>query len=613
MSEESNSKLENENVIISNKMISHPVPYRTYETMKKQKMMPDKLTKINRIGGGTYGRIYQASTKQFPTTEKRLFPSLIPISQELNTPEKGNEDVVAVKQNFISPTLHETIGSLRELDILNLVKHHPFCIQLKNVSFGTPFVDSYLSPVGQNYISDRAFFVLEKGDYDADRYIRKQNNTQALVNERKLFAVQILLGVEFLSSRGIYHRDIKPANIICFMDSEDKLKTAKITDFGLSLYRCKQSMSSPGFVTIWYRAPEISLNKEYDLKVDVWSLGCVLFELFASGNRNFMRPMKDEELINAVIEKLPVSKEDYILAKQLYPKKITRSYDNYQNNIKSIKDQLKYTSSQIAQFNSSSLGGQPNFGSFDELADLLDHMLVVDPKKRYNISQCLNHDFFSGFKELIDNTRTSFGINNECEWVLQPIPVFSYIPNSIRGLGMKWFQIIYTNRNASPISNWYSHRILFHAIEMFDRYLILTDPSDTTSESDIVVWVDAFLFMASKYFRVMSHTYGLAHFAIGIMPEEYSIFEDRVKRFEEVVIKDIFKYKIYQVTIYEYAEDFLTEMSVAYFLKLLFSETIDPETPIKDIWVSHMEKLKDINMKTSPIHTPQTPTISINK
>lgn len=581
-----------------------------------------RLRKISRLGGGTYGKVYQASVD---SATNNTFPTNILFTTDPNTgvctianpgellsvPLSDNKDeIVAVKQNFISRNLHQTIGSLRELDILNLVKNHPYCIQLKDVTFEIPFVDGMLSPSGErDWVTDKAFFVLEKGELDGDKYIRNQHST--LVNERKLFAVQILLGVEYLHSRGIYHRDLKPQNIICFLKSNGKLDMAKITDFGLAQYYSKQAMSIPGFVTLWYRAPEISLSREYDYKVDVWSLGCILFELFSSGNRRFMTPNTDESLINNIIERLYFPPSYYTLASSLFPSKITRSYEISQKTRHSIEYQLGYTQSQVAQFNSTQLGGNPNFGTFNQLVDLIEHMLVVTPDDRYSVSQCLNHCFFEGYRELIDQTRASFGINSDGEWVLQPEPVLKYLNNNLRDRGMQWFNIIYANRMKTPICNWYSHRIFFHALEMFDRYLVLTNPSLDTPDCDLVVWINTFMFMSAKYFRVMVSEYGLNYFATGIYADEFSTFNQRAQNFEEHVVRDIFKCTIYQSTIYEFAGDFLTETSIAVLIKSIIRKHIPSGTALKNLWSMYADSINQANRIPSPNISPQTPVVSL--
>ena len=73
-------------------------------------------------------------------------------------------------------------------------------------------------------------------------------------------------------------RDIKPSNLL--LNSDCLLKVA---DFGLARSLDKESLQTDYVETRWYRAPEVILGCKYDFKIDLWSLGCILVELY-TGN-----------------------------------------------------------------------------------------------------------------------------------------------------------------------------------------------------------------------------------------------------------------------------------------------------------------------------------------
>lgn len=79
-----------------------------------------------------------------------------------------------------------------------------------------------------------------------------------------------------MHSKGVFHRDLKPQNILI-----NSTNLVKIADFGLGRIVGKrlQTMSKQ-IETLWYRAPELLLGTvHYDLSVDMWSLGCIFYEV----------------------------------------------------------------------------------------------------------------------------------------------------------------------------------------------------------------------------------------------------------------------------------------------------------------------------------------------
>lgn len=146
-----------------------------------------------------------------------------------------------------------------------------------------------------------------------------------------LILYNILCGLKFLHSANVLHRDLKPANILI-----DENCNIKFCDFGLSRTlpqsclgkgsgnskRMRDSIIKSGISktsgdqelkelissklvnqreqrlekkralsnhvgTRWYRAPEISLvERQYDFASDVWSLGCIMYELLYCQTNN---------------------------------------------------------------------------------------------------------------------------------------------------------------------------------------------------------------------------------------------------------------------------------------------------------------------------------------
>ncbi|PPQ91453.1 hypothetical protein CVT25_014223 [Psilocybe cyanescens] len=74
----------------------------------------------------------------------------------------------------------------------------------------------------------------------------------------------------------ILHRDLKPDNV--FLDENN---TVKLGDFGLSKALAQASFASTYVGTPYYMSPELMQEKSYDSKSDIWSLGCLIYELCA--------------------------------------------------------------------------------------------------------------------------------------------------------------------------------------------------------------------------------------------------------------------------------------------------------------------------------------------
>jgi serine/threonine protein kinase len=99
---------------------------------------------------------------------------------------------------------------------------------------------------------------------------KNHNKGNKLINITK----QIVTGLSELGSFNIIHRDLKPENILINEDGT----LIKIADFGFGrILSENESIEKQQCGTLLYKAPEILLNENYDHKIDVWSLGVILY------------------------------------------------------------------------------------------------------------------------------------------------------------------------------------------------------------------------------------------------------------------------------------------------------------------------------------------------
>ena len=104
---------------------------------------------------------------------------------------------------------------------------------------------------------------------------KKHEGTHFTEDEIMHWFVQICLALKYIHGLRILHRDIKASNI--FLTGTNCIK---LGDFGISKVlqgTLEAAMTVVG--TPYYMSPEVYQGKPYTLKSDVWSLGCLLYEL----------------------------------------------------------------------------------------------------------------------------------------------------------------------------------------------------------------------------------------------------------------------------------------------------------------------------------------------
>ena len=117
-------------------------------------------------------------------------------------------------------------------------------------------------------------------------------------------AMQVLTALAMAHERGVVHRDLKPDNI--FVQRVSGMDLVKLLDFGIArMLEPDEKMTGTGAVlgTPAYMSPEQARGKPVDARSDVFSVGCVLYEML-SGRRPF-RGENYHELMFAVVEQDP--------------------------------------------------------------------------------------------------------------------------------------------------------------------------------------------------------------------------------------------------------------------------------------------------------------------
>src|SRR3989475_7754337 len=114
------------------------------------------------------------------------------------------------------------------------------------------------------------------GGGDLDGLLDKTPNRRLAIVDAMQIAWQVVQGLAHAHGRGIIHRDLKPGNIWLTEDG-----TAKIGDFGLAVALDRSRLTMEGMMvgTVAYMPPEQALGRQPDARSDLYSLGCVTYEM----------------------------------------------------------------------------------------------------------------------------------------------------------------------------------------------------------------------------------------------------------------------------------------------------------------------------------------------
>ncbi|KAJ4991185.1 CAMK/CAMK1 protein kinase [Stagonosporopsis vannaccii] len=304
----------------------------------------DRWQILEKMGDGAFSNVYRArdTTGQWGEVAIKVVRKF-----EMNS-QQGDKHV---HPDFKTPKAADRANILKEVQIMRQLDH-PNIVKLIDFSESRQYyyIVLELCPGGE------LFHQIVRLTYFSEDLSRHT-------------IIQVAKALQYLHEEaGVVHRDIKPENLLFYPtpfiptrnpkprgpDDEDKadegefvkgkgaggIGVIKIADFGLSkVIWDSQTMTPCG--TVGYTAPEIVKDERYSKSVDMWALGCVLYTLLCG-----FPPFYDESI-------------------QTLTEKVAR--------------------------------GQYTFLSpwWDDISksaqDLVSHLLTVDPEKRYDINQFLNH------------------------------------------------------------------------------------------------------------------------------------------------------------------------------------------------------------------------------
>ena len=133
----------------------------------------------------------------------------------------------------------------------------------------------YESEIEGNYLN---ILMEYGGNSDLKKFIRKYQDREIYIDEKviKDIIIQICHGLKDIHNAKIIHRDLSPDNI--FINENNKIK---IGDFCCAaIINDSNDFINGQFGKYQYVAPEIEEGKPYNTKIDIYALGCVIYELF---------------------------------------------------------------------------------------------------------------------------------------------------------------------------------------------------------------------------------------------------------------------------------------------------------------------------------------------
>ena len=191
---------------------------------------------IKEIGSGAFGSVYKIQDKN----DNKIYAL-----KKIVLNKKDKEDLDSIKNEAYL---------LKAIDDENVIK----------------YIDSFFY--------DDSFYIITEfcSNLDLKSFINEHKKENKLINEQTIWTIILNLcnGIKKIHNNNMIHRDLKPGNI--FISDNYKIK---IGDFGISKILNETNYAQTYAGTLLYMAPEMINGDKYTNKVDIWALGCIIYEL----------------------------------------------------------------------------------------------------------------------------------------------------------------------------------------------------------------------------------------------------------------------------------------------------------------------------------------------
>eukprot|EP00545_Synedropsis_sp_CCMP1620_P007622 CAMPEP_0119004948 /NCGR_PEP_ID=MMETSP1176-20130426/1445_1 /TAXON_ID=265551 /ORGANISM="Synedropsis recta cf, Strain CCMP1620" /LENGTH=423 /DNA_ID=CAMNT_0006956709 /DNA_START=495 /DNA_END=1766 /DNA_ORIENTATION=+ len=328
----------------------------------------DIYKKQKQVGQGTYGSVFVGAHKQ--TGE-------IVALKRINTEQEEN--------GF-------PITAIREVKILKALSHDNIVNLIEIVTS---------KEQGGGNFPKNVFMVFEYLEYDLFGVLETPE-IRLSQDHIKSWSKQLLSGVHYMHKNKVIHRDLKASNLLV-----NKKGELKIADLGLARsWNSDMKRLTNRVITLWYRPPELLLGcNDYTPKVDMWSVGCILAEMFRRSG--FLRGRDEATQLELIFKTCghPTAQDWPSVEKKCKLWKTFKPQDGQPVYPRRLREALKTELANPRWMTESAL-------------DLIDNLMILNPENRWSAEKALLADYFFDDPAVKEAHQLSmrFNVDSMHEW-----------------------------------------------------------------------------------------------------------------------------------------------------------------------------------------------------